>query len=92
MNELELRLDPKTPSKHCPWCKRRGVKSKVKYYKINLDSEAVVMCENIECPWPLTTHGPDEVILQVQTKTKEKNGGLHELPLADVQNPNVDDR
>jgi hypothetical protein len=89
MGESNSVLDPENPPKHCPVCREKGVKSKVKIYKINLDNDGVIMCENVDCPWPLTTHGPDQVMLVVKNeekkkKKKDKNIAHEKMPQQNV--------
>ena len=43
----DLQLDPQNPPKYCPQCARSGIKSKVKKFKMDPNSEEVViMCKN----------------------------------------------
>ena len=47
MMDPDLHLDPQNPPKYCPQCARSGIKSKVKKFKMDPNSEEVViMCKN----------------------------------------------
>ena len=63
-------MDPYNPPKHCPSCLAKGKEKKVKIYSINLDGEAVVMCEDTSCPWPINSRTLEEIICD-KKKAKE---------------------
>ena len=44
----DLQLDPLCPPKYCPQCAMRGVKTKVKKFKMggSADKKMVIMCKN----------------------------------------------
>ena len=43
----DLLLDPLYPPKYCPQCIRGGVQSRVKKFKLDLDSrDLIIMCKN----------------------------------------------
>ena len=73
MNEIQdliekyksTRTVPKHP-KTCPECGQ-----KVGVYHINY-SEAVFLCSNGECVWPLATHGPEEILGKSDVSTLVK--------------------
>ena len=46
--------------KHCPECLVRGEKRKVKMFQVNLDGEAVLMCDLETCTWPFKTEKKEE--------------------------------
>ena len=66
--------------KHCPECLERGEKRKVKIFQINLEGEAVVMCDLETCSWPFKTERMEsymvtlskEEIVDLGKKKKQK--------------------
>ena len=56
--------------KHCPEClEKRGEKRKVKMFQINLEGEAVVMCDLETCSWPFKTERRESYMV---TLTKQE--------------------
>ena len=64
-------FDPKNPPKVCPECSKKGERKKVKLYFINLDNEAVVMCEDENCPWPFNSKLADKILVEIKPGEKE---------------------
>ena len=66
--------------KQCPECLERGEKRKVKIFQINLEGEAVVMCDLETCSWPFKTERMEsymvtlskEEIVDLGKKKKQK--------------------
>ena len=58
--------------KHCPECLVRGEKRKVKMFQVNLDGEAVLMCDLETCTWPFKTEKKESYMV---TLTKEEMMG-----------------
>ena len=66
--------------KHCPECLGRGEKRKVKMFQINLEGEAVFMCDLETCSWPFKTEKREsymvtlskEEIMDMGKKKKQK--------------------
>ena len=58
--------------KHCPECLERGEKRKVKTFQINLEGEAVIMCDLETCSWPFKTERRESYMV---TLTKEEMMG-----------------
>ena len=66
--------------KHCPECLGRGEKRKVKMFQINLEGEAVFMCDLETCSWPFKTEKREsymvtlskEEIMEMGKKKKQK--------------------
>ena len=66
--------------KYCPECLKRDEKRKVKVFQINLEGEAVVMCDLDTCTWPFKTERREsymvtlsrEEILDMGKKKKQK--------------------
>ena len=58
--------------KHCPECLVRGEKRKVKMFQVNLDGEAVLMCDLETCTWPFKTEKKENYMV---TLTKEEMMG-----------------
>ena len=66
--------------KHCPECLGRGEKRKVKMFQINLEGEAVFMCDLETCSWPFKTEKREsymvtlskEEIMDLGKKKKQK--------------------
>ena len=45
----ELKLDKNNPPKYCPFCAKKGIKSKVKKFKIKaVSDDPTIMCKNGE--------------------------------------------
>ena len=47
--DMAERLDPLNPPKYCPTCKKNGVNSKVKKYKVQeegSENKRIIMCKN----------------------------------------------
>ena len=66
--------------KHCPECLGRGEKRKVRMFQINLEGEAVFMCDLETCSWPFKTEKREsymvtlskEEIMDMGKKKKQK--------------------
>ena len=66
--------------KHCPECLGRGEKRKVKMFQINLEGEAVFMCDLETCSWPFKAEKREsymvtlskEEIMDMGKKKKQK--------------------
>ena len=61
--------DEENRPKHCPECLGRGEKRKVKIFQINLEGEAVLMCDLETCSWPFKTEKRESYMV---TLTKEE--------------------
>ncbi|XP_006818366.1 SUMO-specific isopeptidase USPL1-like [Saccoglossus kowalevskii] len=68
----------------CPLCERKGIKKRIKLFQVNLE-EALSMCENSECPYPLGTMSSANILIQrkaseiANVKRKKRKRGVEEI-------------
>lgn len=68
----DLKLDKDNPPKYCPFCAKKGIKSKVRKFKLKaVSDEPTIMCKNEMCPWPFNIVPAPEAVGMQLTKVAE---------------------